>query len=514
MHDVDGRTETYASCRTPTALGRRVPPPRRASRATRRHDAPELVRGLRGVARAVAGSAPSRCRSTTMYRGDMLRYLVEDSRAEVLVIAQRFLDRLAAVAGELDAAARRRRARRDRRATTCPSCRSRRHRRRVLRRRRSPPTTCRAPTTTDIAALIYTSGTTGPVEGRARAVGRALRVRPTTARRHRRCPASGYYTVYPAFHVSGKSALYMSPRYRGPIVHAGDVQPHASSGTTSAAYDIKAAGLVGPMAPLLMLAPEPARRRRHAARERVHGAAHPAGRGVQGAVRRAGRHRLRHDRDRRAARRPTASTSPTTTSCGRVRAGPPHYEVRIVDEHDERGGRRRGRRARRARGGAVGASTPGYFTACPSATAEAWRNGWFHTGDAFRVRRGRQLLLRRPHQGRHPPAGREHLVVRGRGARRTSTPTCASARRSRCPSELRRGRGQGAASSLRRRRHASTPPSSSSSSMPRMPKFMVPRYVEVVDALPEDRRHLPHPQGRAARQRRSTPPPGTARPLD
>ena len=27
--------------------------------------------------------------------------------------------------------------------------------------------------------------------------------------------------------------------------------------------------------------------------------------------------------------------------------------------------------------------TPGYFHQ-PERTAEAWRNGWFHTGDAFR----------------------------------------------------------------------------------------------------------------------------------
>src|SRR5687767_12518760 len=35
------------------------------------------------------------------YLGDMLRHLLEDSQAQVLVISQRFIDRLAAVAADL-----------------------------------------------------------------------------------------------------------------------------------------------------------------------------------------------------------------------------------------------------------------------------------------------------------------------------------------------------------------------------------------------------------------------------
>jgi crotonobetaine/carnitine-CoA ligase len=70
------------------------------------------------------------------------------------------------------------------------------------------------------------------------------------------------------------------------------------------------------------------------------------------------------------------------TSCGRVNYEDPRgYEVRIVDEHD-----------RELPAGQVGelivrASTPwtlnaGYLDN-PVATAEGWRNGWFHTGDAL-----------------------------------------------------------------------------------------------------------------------------------
>jgi carnitine-CoA ligase len=67
-------------------------------------------------------------------------------------------------------------------------------------------------------------------------------------------------------------------------------------------------------------------------------------------------------------------------SCGRA-ADPVHYELRLVDEHDV----------------PVPPGTPGELVArhtlpwtinsgyknMPEATAEAWRNGWFHTGDQF-----------------------------------------------------------------------------------------------------------------------------------
>ncbi|MGE3289426.1 MAG: AMP-binding protein [Pseudonocardia sp.] len=68
--------------------------------------------------------------------------------------------------------------------------------------------------------------------------------------------------------------------------------------------------------------------------------------------------------------------------CGRQAVDPRGYEVRVVDEHD-----------RETPPGQVGelvvrtavawSITPGYFRD-DAATAAAWRNGWFHTGDAMR----------------------------------------------------------------------------------------------------------------------------------
>jgi crotonobetaine/carnitine-CoA ligase len=80
---------------------------------------------------------------------------------------------------------------------------------------------------------------------------------------------------------------------------------------------------------------------------------------------------------------PTTSTLVTpwrTGSCGKARPG---FEIRVVDEHDIP-----------VPAGQVGelivrADRPwlqsqGYFER-PEDTVRAWRNGWFHTGDAFRV---------------------------------------------------------------------------------------------------------------------------------
>jgi crotonobetaine/carnitine-CoA ligase len=69
-------------------------------------------------------------------------------------------------------------------------------------------------------------------------------------------------------------------------------------------------------------------------------------------------------------------------SCGRMKDDPRGYELRLVDEYDQE-----------VEVGEVGelivrTSAPwsmstGYFRN-PEATAAAWRNGWFHTGDALR----------------------------------------------------------------------------------------------------------------------------------
>ena len=169
-------------------------------------------------------------------------------------------------------------------------------------------------------------------------------------------------------------------------------------------------------------------------------------------------------------------------SCGRLRTGPPHYEVRVVDEHDEEVGPGevgelvvRGRRAV----GDERAAT----TACPRQTAEAWRNGWFHTGDGFRY----------DEDGNYYFVDRMKDAIRRRGENISSFeveafvnqhPTVAESRRGRGAVRARRGRDQDLCRGAPPAR-SSTPEELIEFLVPRMPKFMVPRYVEFVDALPK-----------------------------
>jgi carnitine-CoA ligase len=70
-------------------------------------------------------------------------------------------------------------------------------------------------------------------------------------------------------------------------------------------------------------------------------------------------------------------------ACGRRRLSWPYHEVRIVGEDDETlPPGRVGELVVRSE--EPGALNLGYY-GMPDRTAEAWRGGWFHTGDAFRV---------------------------------------------------------------------------------------------------------------------------------
>jgi crotonobetaine/carnitine-CoA ligase len=125
--------------------------------------------------------------------------------------------------------------------------------------------------------------------------------------------------------------------------------------------------------------------------------------------------------------------------------------------------------------------TPGYFNQ-PERTAEAWRNGWFHTGDAFR----------RDEDGNHYFVDRIKDAIRRRGenissfeveaavSQHAAVQECAAIA---VPSEL----GEDEIKVLVVAVGGSTldPAELIDFLEPRMPRFMLPRYVEVVAALPK-----------------------------
>ena len=161
---------------------------------------------------------------------------------------------------------------------------------------------------------------------------------------------------------------------------------------------------------------------------------------------------------------------------GRVADG---FQARVVDEHDvELPAGEAGELVLRADEPFAFAS--GYF-GMPEKTVEAWRNLWFHTGD--RVIRGRRRLfpLRRPAQGRDPPARREHLLLRGR-AGAAGHPDIDMVAVFPVRSELAEDEVMAA---IVRGPGATLPPVELMQFCePRLPYFAVPRFVDFVADLP------------------------------
>lgn len=164
-------------------------------------------------------------------------------------------------------------------------------------------------------------------------------------------------------------------------------------------------------------------------------------------------------------------------TCGRPRPG---VEVRVVDEHD-----------REVPRGEVGelivrtdlpwAMNSGYLGA-PEATAAAWRNGWFHTGDAFRA----------DGDGNHFFVDRLNDAIRRRGENISSSeveaellrhPSVREAAVVAVPSPY--GEDDVLAAVAPVASAAIDPAELLDFVLPLLPHFMVPRYVRVLDELPK-----------------------------
>jgi carnitine-CoA ligase len=164
-------------------------------------------------------------------------------------------------------------------------------------------------------------------------------------------------------------------------------------------------------------------------------------------------------------------------SCGRVRSG---VEVRVVDENDCE-----------VATGQVGelivrADQPwtmshGYHK-MPEATARAWRNGWFHTGDAFRCDAGGNYFF----------VDRVKDAIRRRGenissfeveAELLAHPAVLEAAVVGVPTEL----GEEEVLAILTPKPGATIKNEDLLSFlqDRLPYFMVPRYVRHIDALPK-----------------------------
>ncbi|HEX2891445.1 AMP-binding protein [Vineibacter terrae] len=226
----------------------------------------------------------------------------------------------------------------------------------------------------DTLSVIYTSGTTGPSKG---VLSSSLHVYATFLSNTSTAPSDRSLVTLPMFHMGGAGPIW------GTLMRGGSFALVESFKTAEFWSKIRAFGitqtiLLGAMTPFLLKEPPSPGDRDHPLKKVVM-------------VPLSDQHQEFADRfgvEVFTAFNMTETSSPLFVgphppirgTCGRPRAG---VEVRVVDENDCE-----------VPPGTVGeliirtdmpfALNHGYHKN-PEATAKAWRNGWFHTGDAFRV---------------------------------------------------------------------------------------------------------------------------------
>jgi crotonobetaine/carnitine-CoA ligase len=418
------------------------------------------------------------------YQGKMLAYVVENCQANILTVADRFARRFMdadILTGDSP-----------RRVMVIPD--------RVEQRDDMP---CRTlgrrlflsgglkgtadfiePEAWDIASIIYTSGTTGPSKGVMVPWEEMSSFSDGTA--EAKLPLGGrIYSPFPACHITGKNAFMTVAKYRETLILRerfsvssfwGDIRRH---GCTSGM-------LVGGMAALLMSVPPRSDDRDHPLRYATIGPIMP---NIDEFMNRFNI-RVASSYGMTEIGLPIASPDwhlPNTLACGKLKAGGPGYELRIADEWDRPlGSNQVGELL--VRSDAPWAISAGYFR-MPEKTGEAWRNGWFHTGDAFKV----------DEDGWYYFVDRYKDALRRRGENISSFevesyvndhPDVVESSAVGVPSE----QGEDEIKVYVVRRHGSELSGALLIDylMPRMPRFMLPRYLEFVSAIPKTEATLRH----------------------
>lgn len=411
--------------------------------------------------------------ANNMYLGQTLLHILEDSQATILVISARYVDRLSTVAAETTHLATVVVPDADGELPDLPY--------RLVRGEEfldAPPAAdLTGPDYYDTAALIYTSGTTGPSKG-VIAPWAELQQAPEAMPSGLLAEGDPYYSTYPAFHLSGKVALYLAAAYRGTLLIRESFSA-TEFWSDMRTHNVKAVGLIGAMASILMAQPETDADADNPVEKVVMGPIIP---NVEDFKRRFGIAHVGTGYGMTEIGFPLVSgwDPPNPRTCGRRRQGPPHYEVRVVDDHDE----------------TVPSGTPGELVVRsgdpwvlsggywrqPEKTAECWRNGWWHTGDVFIEDDDGWLFF----------VDRKKDALRRRGENISSFEVEAGIAEH--PEVLEvavvavaseHGEDDVKAVIVRAPGSELAPRELIEWLSPRMPRFMIPRYIEFVDALPK-----------------------------
>ena len=407
------------------------------------------------------------------YQGRMLQYALDHSDATVLVVTTELLDRVAAVSDALpklatvavvDGPGRPIPGGADVKGLT------------ELLAVSGPATGLAGPDPWDIACLLFTSGTTGPSKAVISPWGAVVYQMTSWMPEEMIGRGLGLYTALPMFHNSGRSSFNLTLSRGARLVY------REKFSATHLWEDVRATnctalGLVGPMTSLVWSA-EP----------RPDDADHP--------VRYVGLGPMIPEMEAFERRfgvqvvtcyGQTEIGTPVATgvdhgpwaNCGKVRQDYPWPEVRLVDERDEP-----------VPPGEVGemivrtrepwALNLGYYKMADE-SMRAWRNGWFHTGDAFRqdeegwfyfVDRMKDAIRRR---GENISSFEvENYVVE-----HPDVVDCAAV-------GIRTEHGDEEVLVAVVVKDGFDPAALIAYLGPRMPRFMVPRYVRVMDDLPRN----------------------------
>ena len=409
----------------------------------------------------------------TDFTGRMLQYIISDTGARIAIVHPDYLSRFAQVdsladltqiivIGDVGTYA----------GTACRAVSARE----FLAAGDEPFELGDHPARHDVSCVIYTSGTTGPSKGVLVPWAQLSATIPPEWQTGAGT-AEAQYVPLPMYHVAGRSAAAIIARYGGKLVlrngfsvHAfwEDIREHRCTITL----------IAGAMTNFLFRQPP-----------RPDDADNPLAKIVMAPV--IPEHREFAERfgveivtgfNMTEISMPVYFPDgiPDWKACGRLRPGYPYYEVRIVDEFDnELPPGRVGELMVRTQ--APWTLNAGYLGK-PQATVAAWRNGWFHTGDAFRV----------DENGHYFFVDRFKDAIRRRGENISSFeveaivndhPAVAESAAIGVPSEF--GEDDVQIFVVLRPGTDIEPGQLIEFLRPRMPRHMLPRFVQVIASLPK-----------------------------
>lgn len=411
----------------------------------------------------------------TSYRGEWLRHAVANAGATTALVAARFLDQLVSVGASL------------------PSLQT------VIVYDSDDPAAgppfdliggktffdgaepaedLEAPEPWDVACIIYTSGTTGPSKGVVMPWGQlhasiTSGVVPDELQHN-----AVVHAPFAPYHVTGKGPLHAAAHHDGRLVLR-EVFSIEHFWDDIHTYGCTAASLIGPLANFLYQQPA---RPEDATNPLKYVGMAPVTPTVDEFKERFGVEVFTAysmtELNAPIISRARPITNANHRSCGRPRGD--GIEVRVVDEHDYPVGPN-------VIGELVVRATEpwtmnlGYFN-MPDKTVEAWRNGWFHTGDGFMyddagewyfVDRVKDYIRRR---------GENISSFEVEGAVNQFGPVLESAAIA-VPSEW--GEDEVKVAVVPKPGEEVDPRALIEFLIPIMPRFAVPRYVEVVAELPK-----------------------------